>query len=196
MRLSETQRDLRRQMEVVAYRCLHAVEYFQGVTGHGADFWKFSQNCFGETACLLWCHLFNSRNKDPVHYWKLFGNDQLSVLSSDFLYREVQRRLRSTANLDKDAYENFRAQVIDFRNKYISHREYEIGTIIFPDIQKIAAMRIELRVLLEETVRTEQQFNSGDSDLEQLGEYYAAHQNTAIVAKFRKEAADAVRNAA
>ena len=196
MKLSETHRDLRWQIEVVAYRCLHAVEYFQGVIGHGTDFWKFSNNCLGETACLLWCHLFNSRKKDPVHYWKLFGNNQLVTLSQDFQYHNVQHRLWSAAKLDEKAYENFRTQVVDFRNKYISHREYEIDTIIFPDVEKIAAMCLELRVLLEETVRTELGLNSGDSDLEQLGDYYKAHQNAAIVAKCRKEVASAVRNVA
>ncbi len=125
MRLTEEQRELRWQIEVVCYRCLHAVEYFDGVTEMGNNkFWMFTQNCYGEIACLLWCHIFNSRSNDPIHYWNLFGEDRLSGLGSGFLLPSVQQRLWSVAELDAGSYEQFRKEVVDFRNSYVSHREY------------------------------------------------------------------------
>ncbi len=188
MRLTEEQRDLRWQIEVVCYRCLHAIEYLKSVSRRGDDdFWKFTENCYAEVACLLWCHVFNSRNKDPVHYWKLFGEGRLSGLGVPFVYATVQQRLWSAAKLDKGSYEQFRKGVVDFRNCYVSHREYTCESVAFPCLDKVKAMCLEMRNLLEETVQAETAANPDDPDLKELLEYYAHHQNEADFRKCREE---------
>lgn len=188
MRFSDQQRVLRDQIEVVCYRFLHAESFFRIVTGRDQTYWVFSQNCFGETACLLWCHLFNSRNNDPVHYWKLFGENQLAPLSETFRYEAVKQRLLSAAGFDNESYAIYRQQVVDFRNKYVSHREYEVGSIIFPDLKRAASMVLELRVLLEETVRAELNQNPEDVKLIELVEFYDSHGNDFLLQKCSDDA--------
>lgn len=188
MRLSDQQRALREQIEVVSYRFLHAESFFRIITGRDQTYWVFSQNCFGETACLLWCHLFNSRNNDPVHYWKLFGEDRLEPLSAAFGYKAVKKRLLAAAGFDYGSYDVYRQQVIDFRNKYVSHREYEKGSITFPDLKRAASMVLELRVLLEETVQVEHDQNPEDGELIELMEYYHSHGNDFLLQKCSDDA--------
>jgi hypothetical protein len=170
-------------MEIVSYRCLYAETYYRAVSGQKETYWVFSQNCFGETACLLWCHLFNSRNNDPVHYWRLFGNDQLVPLSTDFGYEIVRARLRTAAGLDEAGYETFRNQVVAFRNQYISHREYELGSITFPDLRRVAAMCSELRVILQRTVLAELEADRESAELNELLVHYEASENSEVIAK-------------
>lgn len=181
MILNDEQRNLRWQLEVVSYRGLHAIEFFHAVTGRGDNFWKFTQNCYGEAACLNWCHIFNNWNNDSTHYRNLFGDGKLSDLDSSFAFDSVQQRLWKVAHLDKSTYPLFRQKVIDLRNKYIAHRDYEIGTINFPDTNIIRAMFLEMRLILEETVIQELAKNPNDKDLKGLLAYYSDHQNSSVI---------------
>jgi hypothetical protein len=147
----------------------------------------FTQNCYGEIACLLWCHIFNSRNKDPIHYWTLFGEDRLSGLGPTFLFTSVQQRLWSVAELDASNYEQFRDEVVTFRNGYVAHRDYERGSVTFPRLDKVRAMCLEMRLILEKTVHAELQVNRKDSDLKHLMQYYSEHQNDLVIRKVRDE---------
>ena len=181
MILNAAQRLLRDQMEVVAYRFLHAETYFHKTTAREEVFWRFTQNCYGEVACLLWCHLFNNRDNDPVHYTKLFGNDQLLGLSSRFSTQAVREHLMGAANLNEATYSVYRDQVKAFRDQYVAHRDYQRGSVIFPDLRPASAMVQALRKLLEESVHAELRGNPGDAELEELVIYYEDHQNKVVL---------------
>jgi hypothetical protein len=192
MRLDSADRLLREQVEVVSFRFLYAEAYFRAATGHNETFWKFSQNCYGEVAILLWCHLFNSYNKDPVHYKNLFGGDKLVPLSKLFATSAVRARLLTAASLDEVSYADYREAVKVFRDKYVAHREYLQGAVTFPDLKIAASMIRELRVILEETVVEELRVNPGDPELEELAVYYEDHQNDALVLRCNRDAEHAI----
>jgi hypothetical protein len=185
--LDSAQHLLRDQMETVSLRFLHAETYFRVTTGDESTFWTFSQNCFGEVACLLWCHLFNSWNNDPVHHKKLFGDDNLVTLSPSFSTAAVRQRLLRAASLDEIGYDKYRTAVTDFRNEFVAHRDYQRVTITFPDLKIASAMIQELRLVLEETVRAEYHLCPDDSKLCELIEYYDAHKNADVISKCERE---------
>ena len=196
MILTESQRELREQMEIVAYRCLHAIVYFDGVTGKDGDFWRFTQNCYGEIACLNWCHLFNSRNNDPVHYWKLFGEDRLADLGEKYSYDEVKARFLNCAGLNEKECKDFRISVVDFRNKFTSHREYKGGPITFPRLEIARLMCLEMRNLLEDTVKSELLNAPHDLDLEEFLNHFKKQSNNSLLKKCEQEVLRSGPNAA
>lgn len=181
VKLDSDQRKLRDQMEIVAYRFLHAETYFRKSTGRTETFWVFSQNCYGEVACLLWCHLFNSYDNDPVHYKNLFGGDRLKILSPGFTYDSVKARLLKAASMDDASYIAYREQVKAFRDKFVAHREFLLKTIIFPDLKPASAMIQELRRVLEETVREELILNPSDHELQTRLLSYDDNQNQSVI---------------
>lgn len=187
MILTDSQRELRWQMEIVSFRCLHSIAYFDASTGKDCDFWQFTQNCYGEIACLNWCHLFNSRKKDPVHYWNLFGEDQLINLGEQYSYENIKHRLLSVARLNEDEYVLFRKEVVDFRNMHTSHREYDSNHIIFPRLDIARLMCLEMRVILQDTAVSELVISPNDIDLHDLKRYYDEKNNNWLLKKCRRD---------
>ena len=185
MILTTQQRELRWQIEKVAFMGIHAIEYFNGVTGKGSEFWMFTQNCYGERGCHLWCQLFNSYNKEPTHYFKLFGNDMLANLGVSFNYNNVKKRLIKSTGLNEERYLEFRKSVINFRNMYSAHREYETDNLIFPELDYALEMLHELRDILSETVEAEE--NNNDDELKDLCNYYKYNTRNDLTRKCRND---------
>jgi len=185
MILTTEQRELRWQLEMVAFMGIHAIEYFNGVTGKGTEFWMFTQNCYGERSCHLWCQLFNSYNKEPTHYYKLFGNDLLVGLGDSFSYENVKYNVIKSTALDEKEFVLFRKSVIDFRNKYAAHREYETEAIEFPELNVALEMFHKLRDILSETVIAED--NNDDEDLNDLHKYYRENSRIDLTRKCRND---------
>ncbi len=48
-------------------------------------------------------------------------------------------------------------------------------------------MCLEMRLILEETVRAELHFNKSDDDLQQLLQYYSDHKNDSVLQKCRDD---------
>ncbi len=184
--LSETQRELRWQMEIVAYTGIHAIKYFNGVTGNGNEFWKFTQNCYGERACHLWCQLFNSYYKDPTHYKNLFGEKELENLGSSFNYSNVKKRIIKSTGLNEKEYMVFRESLINFRNKYSAHREFENDNILFPNLDIALLMFYELRDIIFETVKSELN-KCDDTDVKDFHNYYKYNSKNDIVRKCKND---------
>lgn len=192
MMLTAEQNHLRWQIEEVSFRCLHAIEYFDGVTGFdpgNGDYWRFSQNCFGETACLNWCHIFNSDKNDPVHYRNLFGDDQLMPLGEHFSYENTKQRLIKSADLNETSYLVFREEMIDFRNKFAAHREFTIGSIRFPQLDHARAMCLEMREILKETVEAELLLDPKNMDLKYIKKHFLSQSNQWLLKKCKRELA-------
>lgn len=188
--LSKELNDLRWQMDEVTFRCIHAVEYFNGITGIDAkpsDYWRFSQNCFGEAACLLWCHFFNSENNDPVHYRKLFGDEELKKLGAEFTHERVKARLCNAAKISEQQYVEFRTDAINFRNQYVAHREFTINTIKFPRIDIARDMCLELRLVLRDTVDAELKQTPDCPELLGLRNHFSEQSNDWLLKKCRRE---------
>lgn len=118
-------------MENLAQRCVFAVEFFNAVTNKESEFWAFTQNCYGEMACLLWCHLFN-KYEDDLHYKNLFGNDALIDLGKAFSYDKVRSRLLKSVSLSSKDYTAFRKEVVHFRNKFVAHKDVSDKHVVFP----------------------------------------------------------------
>ena len=176
MVLSEQQRGLRWQIEWIAFMGIHSVLYFDGVTHEDGDFWIFTQKCYGEKAVSLWCQLFNSYQKDPTHYHNLFGEDQMAILGDQFSYKNVKARLVEASGFKEEEYPAYRETVVNFRNRYSSHRDYEIGSIIFPELKHALLMFKEIRTILEESVLIESS-RSENGELSELKEYFQINSN-------------------
>lgn len=189
MVLSDEQRELRGQIEWVAFMGIRAVRYFDGVTAKGGEFWMFTQNCYGERAAHLWCHLFNSYNKDPTHYTKLFGGDSLGPLGNQFNSASVKARLIAASGLREESYREFRKTVVDFRNQYSAHRDFEGGSVTFPNLGRALSMFEEVRVLLEETVIAESE-KCEDQEITDLAAYYRNHSNSDLENKCQNHIAN------
>lgn len=176
MRLTEEQRELRWQMENIAYMGIRVIEYFNGITGNGGEFWMITQNCYGEKACHMWCQLFNSYS-DPTHYTKLFGDDRLIELDPLLSFANVRDRLIASTGLSHAEYDVFRGTVIDFRNKYSAHREYDSENVTFPELDLALLMLHEIRDILKLSIEKEL-INCSDKDISGQRLYY--EHNTGI----------------
>lgn len=185
MQLTEKQRELRWQMENIAYMGIYAIEYFNGVTGKGGDFWMVTQNCYGEKACHMWCQLFNSYN-DPTHYKKLFGEDGLLRLDPSLSFKYVRDRLIASTGLCRDEYNLYRDTVINFRNKYSAHREYDSENVKFPDLDLALLMFHELRDILKFSIDKEL-INCSDKDISGQRLYYEMNSRNDLQRRCRND---------
>lgn len=178
--------------EVIAVRCVMAVEFFDAVTEFDSDseFWPFSQNCFGEMACLYWCHIFKSYS-DEFHYKNLFDDASVSVLGSKFRYDNVRDRLQACINLTKEEYDVFRAEVVAVRNKYIAHKESTPTPLTFPRIDLVKTMFLELRDVFAELFNAAYQSDSDNFEYSKWRDYYQWETRRVIL----KRCADDLRKA-
>lgn len=174
------------RMEVVAQRCVLAVEYFNAVTNKDSEFWAFTQNCYGEMACLLWCHLFKSY-KDDLHYKNLFGNDALVFIGKAFSYDEVKARLLKSVSLTEKEYSAFRKEVIDFRDKFVAHKEANNKALIFPQIDITKDMCLELRNIFTDLYNTAMKKAPKNTEIQKCVTFYKWYPNDWLIKKCKNE---------
>ncbi|MGH8399659.1 MAG: hypothetical protein ACRESU_01030, partial [Gammaproteobacteria bacterium] len=174
--------------EVVAFRCIMAIEFFEAVTGKekGHEFWSFSQNCLGEVACLLWCHVFNTYS-DELHYKNIFDETGASAFGNKFTYSNVQTRLRACINLSEEEYEEFRREVVTVRDKYIAHKETTPAPLKFPRIFLMKAMCLELRDVFAELFEIAYQSDSNNLEYDKWRDYYKSKTRENILKRFAKD---------
>jgi len=175
-------------MENVLQRAVMAVEYFNAVTGNGeeSEFWAFSQNCFGETACLLWCHVFKSYS-DDLHYKNLFGNNKLVFLDESFSYGNVQKRLLDRAGMTIGEYTDFRESVVSIRDQFIAHRDTGTTGLIFPKINIARDMCLELMNIFKEGFSKAKEVFPNNSQIFAREEYFRWHDEHWLLRKCNNE---------
>lgn len=174
------------RMEGVACRCVYAVQYFEAVSKLDNEFWAFTQNCFGEMACLYWCHLFNSWD-DDLHYTKVFGRDALQNLSEEFSCRSVKERICKAAGLDNSGYDSFRTSVVNIRDKYIAHKDETATTLNFPDINLVGLMCLEFREVLAECFCAAAIVDPHNSDYQNWRNYFKGRPRAWLLRKCENE---------
>lgn len=149
--LTDAQCKLIWQIDTACRNCIRAVLYFNAVTGKTHEFWTFSQNCFGEIATIQWCHVFN-KYKDSTHFCQLFGDSTISAIDTEFAINNVRDRLRVAIGLTTDQYTAFRQEVVDFRNSYAAHMDYEKKGVVFPDLNMAMELCVEMRDIIRQLV--------------------------------------------
>ena len=174
------------KMEAVSQRCVFAVEYFNAITDKGSEFWAFTQNCYGEMACLLWCHLFKSY-KDGLHYKNLFGNDALINIGKAFSYDEVRARLLQSISLTEKEYSAFRKEVIDFRDKFVAHKEASNKGLIFPQIDITKDMCLELRNIFTDLYNAAMKKAPQNTEIQNWVTFYKWYSNDWLIKKCKNE---------
>lgn len=139
--------------EGVAWRCATVGYYFEKVSNHPRDekFWIIVQNSLGESFCLLWCHLFGSR-EDDLHYSQLFSRAAIRNLGTSFEPVNVKSRLCRGAAIDESTYRDLWNEMKRCRDKFIAHRELE-SSVTFPRTDLCLRIVEELRAVLADCVR-------------------------------------------
>jgi hypothetical protein len=95
------------------------------------DFWTRSNGNFLDTATLEWCKLFIDKSTDkrsPGEYsWKNIFPDHSKWLSSMLI----------ATNIEKNNFKEHGLAIINYRNKYLAHREKTDFTLYYPKIEII-----------------------------------------------------------
>ncbi len=134
-------------IENVLVRLIKSEHFFELCTGRDGVFWPAVQNAFGESVCLLWCHLFGS-HKDDLHYSCFFDDST----EGNFSASSVKQRMLSAMSLSDCEYKQLWKEVKDCRDKFVSHKEYG-ALIAFPRISLCRLQAEELRRILADYTR-------------------------------------------
>jgi hypothetical protein len=81
-----------------------------------ALFWTLTIDAHLVRATIEWCKVFGSNN-NPTH-WK-----KLSVAQSEVLWNSFLGGLFQATGLDEQDWRQYRKSIVDFRNKFVAHRE-------------------------------------------------------------------------
>ncbi len=184
--LTDTQHNLIWQMDTACRKCIRAVLYFNAVTGKTPELWTFLQNCLGEIAAIQWCHVFN-KYKDCTHFSQLFGNPTIAAIDSEFTLNNVRSRLRAAIGLTRDEYIAFRQRIVDFRNSYAVHCDYEKKGVVFPDLDMAMTLCVEMRDMLRQLV-VKAVSDISNQKLQDLRRLLTSHNNDQLLQFFRLEA--------
>lgn len=155
-------------IENILYRLIKYQHYFELCSGHKGNFWPATQNLFGESVVLFWCHIFGS-DKDQTHFKNFFTDEECSVFS----FKAVKKRMISTMELSEQEYEKFWKEVKDCRDKFISHKELN-RLIKLPDIDLCRIQAEELRNILSEYSEMKN-FEGNNTEWKLWVDYYSAN---------------------
>lgn len=157
--------------ENIIQNSVRAIEYANTVQGNTADQWKFTRNCYIESAIINWWKIFGSCS-ESTNYTRFFGeNTKLSTTTIPSLTsNDVLIRLINSVGLNEDDYNEFHVEVKKARNKFFAHFDLT-KTVILPDIEKMKLVCLEMRNILKEVVKTEKLEASCDQEKQQM---YAA----------------------
>jgi len=164
--------------EVVAWKFLHTAHYFKHVSTQPTNdkFWIFVQNSLGESACLLWSHLFG-KNKDKLHFGQFAARTDVKVLGAAFSKSEIKHRLIVRASFDEAGYNALWEQVMACRDKYIAHRDLDANPIWFPQLDLCVLIAEELRCVLADCVDAMRAHQPEDDNLNDPARFYRGQTN-------------------
>jgi hypothetical protein len=154
--------------ENIIQNCVRAIEYASAVQGNSADQWKFTRNCYIESAIIYWWKIFGSCS-ESTNYTRFFGeNNKLSTTTIPSLTSSDELiRLINSAGLNEDDYNEFHVVARKARNKFFAHFDLT-KTVILPDIEKMKLVCLEMRDILKEVVKTEKLDASCDQEKQQM----------------------------
>jgi len=174
-------------MEGAAWKCIRMAHFFDLVSAHPSDdrFWIFVQNALGESACLLWCHLFGSRS-DPLHYTKLVAHAEVEALGTRFSPAAVKGRLLAHAGLNDATFDALWEQVKRCRDKYIAHRQPD-AEVEFPQLDRCVLVAEAFRDLLADVVDALRKQQPRDGELLSLHRFYREQTNATLKRSCERE---------
>ena len=82
-------------------------------------FWKFTTDVHLLQASIYWCMVFGSPNSNPTHWKHLATSQEDAQILQETLRKAVLKHTGFTS-LEWDKYWK---QMVDFRNKYVVHRD-------------------------------------------------------------------------
>lgn len=185
------------QVEEIAHRCLTFGHHFRNVSAHpgSGQFWSYVQNALGEGFCLLWCHLFGSRN-DGFHYAKLFERAKARGVGDAFAPPAVLERILAATGESAQSYSKLRDEVKRCRDKFVAHREDPAPQVFFPDVDRAGALVRALRLEQERLVDALLSLTPDDSWLLSHRDYYRSHGANDAIARQAETSFDAGLRAA
>ncbi len=184
--LTDAQCKLIWQIDTACRKCIRAALYFNALTDKTPELWTFSQNCFGEIAIIQWCHVFNNY-KDHTHFCQLFGDSAISAIDTQFSINKVRDRLCVAIDLTTEQYTSFRQEVVDFRNSYAAHMDFEKKGVIFPDLNRAMKLCVEMRDIIRQLV-VKSVTTKCSQELQDLKYLLTSYDNNQQLRFFRMEA--------
>ncbi len=135
--LHENEGDFLREIYLMSIEGLRCISYYNQLVGERVNYAanQIKLECTGHTLHAYyyliishWCKIFGSENSEPSHYLKLIKRKSISValkqvgiaLDKDNLKKELLKR----ANLNEEDFDKYRKDVLHYRNKYSTHKEY------------------------------------------------------------------------
>jgi hypothetical protein len=173
-------------MELIAWKGIKVIDYFEIVTGEEGRFFIIVQHSLGESACLHWAHLFAKRS-DDLHYSNFFDRPDVRDCGSQFRVEEVKARMLRRIEMNDLEYESFWTRMNDIRDQYIAHRDLSNLEPLFPDLRICREMLMEFRDVLSELVELGRRHNSEDPVLELLERRFHAIPNAMITQESRDD---------
>jgi hypothetical protein len=184
--LTKRHLDLIWQIDTACRKCIRAVLYFKAVTDKEPELWTFLQHCFGEVAVIQWCHVFN-KYQDCTHFTQLFADPAISQIDPELRLDRVRSRLRRVLGMSQEQYAAFRKQMVDFRNSYAAHWDFEKKVMVFPDVDLAMSSCIEMRSILRQLV-LKGVGDQNSQELKDLKYLLTAYDNDHILKFFHLEA--------
>lgn len=171
--LQDSTVEIMKRMHHATERCIRCARYFQATSGKTLDFFKFSQNCFGELAIMHWATLFGNENSESTHFKIFFSRkDVLDVLETNDLISELKADFLSRMEFSEDQYQDFWCNACRVRNRFIAHRD-ELSDLRFPDVLKMSVQCFVLRKYMQKVLT--RSISDGDcrSSVCTLSRYYS-----------------------
>ena len=114
------------QFPIVKGFVYHLTYYRALLTGYRErglqdEFWTLTIDAHLLRATINWCMVFGSDKTNPTH-WK-----RLSAKESEKLYKSFRSGLSQETGLNEQQWQRYRNSMVDFRNKYAAHREWNFN---------------------------------------------------------------------
>ena len=116
----------RNQFPIVKKFVYHLTYYRTLLTGYRErglqdEFWTLTIDAHLLRATINWCMVFGSDKTNPTH-WK-----RLSVKEPQKLYKSFRGGLSQETGLNVQQWQRYWNSMVDFRNKYAAHREWNFS---------------------------------------------------------------------
>jgi hypothetical protein len=114
---------LLKQLPLVKWFIYHLV-YYRGLRPHSkalnSPFWAFTTDRHLSQATIYWCMVFGVRKTNPTHWKNLSLREEDDAELEDEFTKAVLNRTGWTT---KDEWTKYWEDMVDFRNKYVVHRD-------------------------------------------------------------------------
>jgi hypothetical protein len=94
------------------YRVLQAA--YGGIADH-REFWRSTCDAHLKLATVAWCNVFGTYSEE-LHWTKTPADSIAQQAQQDF-----RRRILSSTGLAQDQWKTYHDEVVDFRNRFVSH---------------------------------------------------------------------------